>query len=132
MELRASRTAAAKIRIFREAAGWSRRRLAERSGVSEDIIENIERGRRAVTVDDIMAIAAALNIGVAGLLPDSSDYSEDAQMRAKAEAMIEQATAEMAMIQLKYDTLTSQLVPLYDKIRYYQNRIDDLRAKYLD
>jgi len=67
---------------MRKARGWKTGELAARCGLTENIIENIESGRRGpdgrrrreVTVDELAAIAAAL--GVRSVLLLASDPSE--------------------------------------------------------
>jgi transcriptional regulator with XRE-family HTH domain len=72
----------------RKRRGWQPADLASRcaelgaDGLTEDVIENIESGRRsggkrrrAVTVDELLALALALNVAPVHLLvpPDDSD-----------------------------------------------------------
>lgn len=87
MELHASKTVAAKVTEKRQELGWSMRELAERSGLSEDVIEAIEndRRKRGVTVDEVMVLAHALGTAALILLPRDSDYDTDEQRQQAAE-----------------------------------------------
>jgi len=58
---------AAHIRAIRETAGLSQGELAERAGVSRQLIGAAEAGRNLPRVDAALAIAAALGVGVAEL-----------------------------------------------------------------
>jgi transcriptional regulator with XRE-family HTH domain len=89
-ELRASDMVADKIRELRKQRGWSARQLAEHCELSQDVIQNIENGRpgpdgrrrRAVTVDELMAIAAGLDTAAIVLLPHPYDFlSPEARQR---------------------------------------------------
>jgi transcriptional regulator with XRE-family HTH domain len=64
------------IREARKRRGWAVTDLARCSGLSMDVIQNIEHGRRRdgvrtrdITVDELDAIAAALGVPPAGLYP---------------------------------------------------------------
>ncbi len=67
---------AATIRAIRRNRGWNAAELGARSGLSPAIIENIENGRprdgertRDITVDELVAIADALGVQPAIMLP---------------------------------------------------------------
>jgi transcriptional regulator with XRE-family HTH domain len=67
---------AAKVRALRRARDWQIADLASRSSLSENVIENIEHGRRRngrrtrqVSVDELFELARALDVGVTDLLP---------------------------------------------------------------
>lgn len=67
---------AAKVRALRKAHGWLAADLAARCSLSENVIENIEHGRRKhgrrtrqISVDELVELARALEVGVADLLP---------------------------------------------------------------
>ena len=71
-----------RIRAARKGKGWSARRLAaecQRVGgdwLSESVIRNFESRRgHKVTVDDVIAIATALNVPAIGLLPVHLDQN---------------------------------------------------------
>jgi transcriptional regulator with XRE-family HTH domain len=80
--------AARRIRAARQRLGWSQRELAKRSGLSEDVIDAIENGRRrrGITVDELFAFADALKVQVGALLPDmqAADLRHDALSEAIA------------------------------------------------
>jgi transcriptional regulator with XRE-family HTH domain len=83
---------ASKIRDARKQSGWSTDELAERCGLTGNIIENIEGGRRRggertrdITVDELFAISWAIGGGPLKLLPSGpSPYSPDDLERARA------------------------------------------------
>jgi transcriptional regulator with XRE-family HTH domain len=67
---------AAKVRALRKVHKWQVADLASRSSLSENVIENIEHGRRKdgkrtrqITVDELFELARALEVGVVDLLP---------------------------------------------------------------
>ena len=57
------------LRALREAAGLSQEQLAEASEISRETISRIENGAISPTVDTLTALAAALNVPTAALLP---------------------------------------------------------------
>jgi DNA-binding XRE family transcriptional regulator len=59
---------AAAIRARRKALGWSQRRLAEAAGISRAGLTMRELGKTAVTVGELIRIAAALETTAAALL----------------------------------------------------------------
>ena len=62
-----------RIAAARRAAGLSQRELAERLAWPRDTLINFEYGRRAIDVDRLVAIAAALDRHTATLLVDGDD-----------------------------------------------------------
>ena len=58
-----------KIREARQAARLSQQELGARIGLDQPAISRMERGQRSVSVEQLVAIAAALDIPVAQLLP---------------------------------------------------------------
>ncbi|MFZ5721049.1 MAG: helix-turn-helix domain-containing protein [Pseudomonadota bacterium] len=59
---------ARRVRLEREARGWSLAELAERSGVSKATISKIEREEVSPTAVILVRIAAAFDLTLAGLL----------------------------------------------------------------
>ena len=135
-ELRASDTVAAKIRSLRELLGWSRRELAERCGLSENVIENIESGRpdaggdrrRDVTVDELMAIARGLDISPVRLMPDEAGLpdSVDAEL---AESRRRQREADIREQQMLADQHKRRLGELEHHRVTIENEIRDVRNR---
>lgn len=66
-----------RIRTLRHAMGWSQEDLAERTGLDRTYISSVERGQRNISLNNIAALATALEVSFAelfeGLKPD--DYS---------------------------------------------------------
>lgn len=62
------------IRRTREEAGLSRLEVAQRSGLTERRIENIEDGREAVGVELLSRVAEALDSKIIDLLIESRKY----------------------------------------------------------
>lgn len=60
--------AAARIRAAREATGLSQGQLAARAGLSRPSLANIEAGRQTITLRQLGAIAAALEVRATDLL----------------------------------------------------------------
>lgn len=59
---------ARRVRLERDARGWSLADLAERSGVSKAAISKIERGEASPTAVILVRLAAAFDLTLAGLL----------------------------------------------------------------
>jgi len=57
-----------RLRLEREARGWSLTDLAERSGVSRGAISKIERGESSPTAGLLLRLADAFDLTLAGLL----------------------------------------------------------------
>jgi transcriptional regulator with XRE-family HTH domain len=97
-ELRASDTVAAKIRSYREWMDWSRAEMARQTGLSENVIENIETGRpdadgnrrRDVTVDELLIIARGLDLSVLHLLPNEASAPDILEREDRKKLQIEQ------------------------------------------
>ncbi|MEI7713604.1 MAG: helix-turn-helix domain-containing protein [Rhodospirillales bacterium] len=56
------------VKQQREAAGFSLRMLAARSGISSSMISDIERGAKSPTVTTVVRLASALGVGAAALI----------------------------------------------------------------
>ncbi len=56
------------VKQHREAAGFSLRVLAARSGISSSMISDIERGTKSPTVITVVRLAQALGVGAAALI----------------------------------------------------------------
>ncbi|WP_264775681.1 helix-turn-helix domain-containing protein [Deinococcus aetherius] len=59
---------ARRVRLEREARGWSQADLAERSGVSKATVSKIERGEMSPTAVLLVRLASAFDLTLAGLL----------------------------------------------------------------
>lgn len=62
----------ARIREHREGLGWSQADLAERAGVSRQLVGAVEGGRHAPSVGAALALARALGCSVEGLFAEPS------------------------------------------------------------
>lgn len=62
-----------KIRKMRKAAGWTLRALAEKTGVSESYISQLERGLVDPSVSLLRKIAAALEVPVASFFDEDGE-----------------------------------------------------------
>ena len=60
------------VKQQREAAGFSLRALAARSGISSSMISDIERGAKSPTVTTIVRLAEALGVSAAALLGEGT------------------------------------------------------------
>ncbi len=105
---RASDTAAANIREARKRRGWNVAELADRCPgfLTENVIENIESGRRRdgertrdITVDELLAIAEALGVRPAALLPDLANGTPAVPL-SEIDAVIEQLQGMKDIAQL--------------------------------
>lgn len=59
-----------KLQHYREQRNWSQTRLAEKSGVSQTYISELEAGKKQPTIPIIKKLAAALGVTVQELLDD--------------------------------------------------------------
>jgi transcriptional regulator with XRE-family HTH domain len=67
---------AGRLRLEREARGWSLADLAERSGVSRGAISKIERGESSPTAGLLVRIADAFDLTLAGLIARAEGGAE--------------------------------------------------------
>lgn len=70
----------ARLRSLRHARGWSLDTLAEHSNLSASTISRIETGKRAISLDVLLPLAQALQIGLDALL-DTGDDDPDVVIR---------------------------------------------------
>ena len=61
------------VKQQREAAGFSLRVLAARSGISSSMISDIERGTKSPTVTTVVRLAQALGVSAAALIDGGTD-----------------------------------------------------------
>lgn len=59
-----------RVRSIRESQGLSQEDLAERAGLHRTYVSSLERGQRNVGLDNILALAAALDVPPAGLFEE--------------------------------------------------------------
>ncbi|MFJ6543526.1 helix-turn-helix domain-containing protein [Streptomyces sp. NPDC091385] len=57
-----------QVRALRQRAGLSQEALAHTSGLHRTYVSDIERGQRNISLDNIVALAAALDVTAATLL----------------------------------------------------------------
>jgi len=70
-----SKTAFGKaVRRRRDLAGWKQRQLSEASGIGQEDISKIERGKQGVSVDTINALAAALSMRPSTLIAEAEAF----------------------------------------------------------
>lgn len=62
------KTLATNLKRLRSATGLSQEELADRAGLHRTYISSVERGRRNVTLDNIFALASALDVEASELL----------------------------------------------------------------
>lgn len=60
-----------QVRDLRRARGYSQEDLAERSGLHRTYISSLERGQRNVGLDNVHALAAALDVTPAQLFKET-------------------------------------------------------------
>lgn len=60
-----------RVRDLRQARGYSQEALAERSGLHRTYISSLERGQRNVGLDNVHALAAALDVTPAKLFEET-------------------------------------------------------------
>ncbi|MFF4374352.1 helix-turn-helix domain-containing protein [Nocardiopsis dassonvillei] len=66
----------ARIRELREAKGLSQEKLADLAGVHRTYMSSVERGQRNVGLDNIVAIAEALDVPIARLFRENKGMEE--------------------------------------------------------
>jgi len=93
---------AKRLKVSRAIAGVSARELAAATGITRAVIANIESGRKAgITVDEVVAFAAALNITTGDLderlaAPETKESRAD--YRAGLIAQINRLQAELESV----------------------------------
>lgn len=94
-----SNAVAANIRLLRKARGWTQEELAKRSGISVDVLNHMETGRRGggertrrIAVDELIALADSLGVAASDLLPALGAPTGDVA-RVNAERLAEDARA---------------------------------------
>lgn len=86
-EGRTSRTAiAARLRMAREAAGLSQGQAAKLMDMHRPTVSEIEAGRRRLAADELAKFAEIYGIGVAWLLGEQDDGTDDVSDRVKLAA----------------------------------------------
>jgi transcriptional regulator with XRE-family HTH domain len=119
---------AGKIRDARKQRGWTTDELAERCGLTGNIIENIEGGRRRgggrtrdVTLDELFAISEAFGVGPLKLLPSRPrPYGPEDQERERA---LEQAMQDLGAERSRLQTLETEMRRVQDEWRVVEDRI---------
>ncbi|WP_158932322.1 XRE family transcriptional regulator [Acidisphaera sp. S103] len=74
------------VKQRREAAGFSLRALAARSGISSSMISDIERGVKSPTVVTVVRLAQALGVNAAALVDGGSDSAPRIRVLRRDEA----------------------------------------------
>lgn len=99
--------------------GLSMRQLAERSGLPEASIQDIEIGRRkrGVTVDELMKLASALSIDPAKLLPDLLDYESDSVRHSVRQRVLAELMTQVVMKRAELDRKQADLLQLVQDIQ---------------
>lgn len=99
------------IRNYRKLRFMTQAQLAERIGMSQSTVGMYETGRREPDMDQIEAIADALNVSMRDLLPEGrNEISKDLQMsperikllelaRVLDESLVDQATKALQLFQ---------------------------------
>ncbi|MFV9507867.1 MAG: helix-turn-helix domain-containing protein [Oscillochloridaceae bacterium umkhey_bin13] len=82
-----SRMIGRRIAEARKRTGFSAQHLADKLGWSRETLVNFELGRRAITVERLSAIAAALNLHPAELLFERPDAAHLAAQIATNDAL---------------------------------------------
>jgi XRE family aerobic/anaerobic benzoate catabolism transcriptional regulator len=72
-----------RVRLQRKAAGWSRRELSERSGVSLRYLAQLEAGEGNISIGLLQRIAMALQTPIEGLIAADAEQSAQALHVAK-------------------------------------------------
>ena len=62
-----------RVRELRKLRGWSQETLTHKTGLHRTYIGAIERGERNVSLRNIVKIANALQVPIAGLFPAEDD-----------------------------------------------------------
>jgi transcriptional regulator with XRE-family HTH domain len=62
----------ARLRVRREAVGWSQAQLAEAAGVTPNYIGVVERGEKLPTLETVEAFSRALGVPIGALLTEDA------------------------------------------------------------
>jgi transcriptional regulator with XRE-family HTH domain len=128
--------AAEKIREARKQRGWNAGELAERCGLSGNIIENIESGRRDrdgrrrrdITIDELAVISQALNVGPLKLLPSRRlDPGEQEKVIQAVLQDLERDRARLAALTDEMARIGQERTALEDRVEKNQWLIEQLR-----
>ncbi|CAN5778651.1 hypothetical protein BH09PSE5_BH09PSE5_13210 [soil metagenome] len=65
------------VRQLRERKQWSQEQLAARSNLNRSYLGEVERGRVIASLVTAQKLAQALDIGIAGLLAECEQHSQD-------------------------------------------------------
>lgn len=77
------------IRKYRKLAHLTQAQMAEKTGVSEDMIKSLEQGRTWCSEKTLSEITTALNVDVSELfMPVSSSFKNDENRRAELKSSI--------------------------------------------
>lgn len=130
---------AGKIREARKKRGWNADELAERCGLTGNIIENIEGGRRRngersrdVTVDELFAVSEALGVGPLKLLPTNRVVQRDLDREKELDRAVHGLAADherLTHLRQNEAVLRGQLEQLQDRITKSEWLIEQLRAQ---
>ncbi len=76
----------ARLRVRREAIGWSQAQLAEAVGVTPNYVGVVERGEKLPTLDTLELFGRALGVAIASLLADDAPdaWADEAAALARA------------------------------------------------
>lgn len=117
---------AEKIRDARRQRGWKTDDLAERCGLTGNIIENIESGRRDrdgrrrrdITVDELFAISEALNVGPLKLLPNRARLDSPGQ-----DTAINAALQDLARDRARLEDMTTRMATIEEERKTLEDRV---------
>lgn len=65
-----------RIRVARENAGFTQQQLAEKLGISQQIVSKMENGRYMIRVEVLKAVATLCHVPVAFFVQESTDTAE--------------------------------------------------------
>ena len=86
-------TIGSRLRSARVALGLSQEEVAARAGLNTSYLSQIERGRKAPSLDVFVRLATAVNLTLAELFADREDSAPSLDMR-EVERLMEAVPAE--------------------------------------
>jgi transcriptional regulator with XRE-family HTH domain len=94
-----------RIRDARENAGFTQQQLAEKLGITQQILSKIENGKYGIRVEVIKAVATLCHVPVAFFVQESTDTAEAMLLFDQLDPVFKKAGTEMISQLLKIQQL---------------------------
>ena len=129
---------AEKIRDARKQRGWTTGDLAFRCDLTDNIIENIESGRRDregrrrrdITVDELLAVSRALDVEPIELMPSRMTQLDSGERKRQITQLMQELHAHEARakkLETELTALQHEYGSVFEIIERYRIMIDQLQ-----